>query len=153
MSNLAPIVLFVFNRPIHTEKVLKSLARNKLAKKSTLYIYADGPRLNETANNHLNIEHTRKIINQKWSFKEIKIIESNTNIGLADSIINGVSNVIKNHKRVIVLEDDIEVSKTFLKYMNQSLNFYQNKKKYGIYQHSTIHSKSIIKTKTIFGEL
>ncbi len=126
MFDLAPIVLFVYKRPIHTKKVLKSLAGNNLAKKSTIYIYADGPKSNETAKDYLDIEQTRKVIKQKWGFKEIKIIESNTNIGLADSIINGVTYVIKNHKRVIVLEDDIEVSKTFLEYMNNSLDFYQN---------------------------
>ena len=45
-SDLAPIILFVYNRPWHTEKTLEALMANKLSNESVLYIYADGPKLN-----------------------------------------------------------------------------------------------------------
>ena len=37
-----PILLFVYNRPIHTQKVLDALALNKESKSSLLIVYSDG---------------------------------------------------------------------------------------------------------------
>lgn len=37
----APILLFVYNRPIHTQQTVISLLRNELAAESPLYIYSD----------------------------------------------------------------------------------------------------------------
>ena len=42
--SLAPIVLFVYNRPQHTLKTLEALMQNELAEKSELFIYCDGPK-------------------------------------------------------------------------------------------------------------
>ncbi|MFA5783128.1 MAG: hypothetical protein WC868_12750 [Bacteroidales bacterium] len=42
MTNLSPIVLFVYNRPWHTRQTLEALSKNILADQSKLYIYADG---------------------------------------------------------------------------------------------------------------
>ena len=40
-NNLAPIVLFVYNRPWHTQQTVKALQKNELAKESELFIYSD----------------------------------------------------------------------------------------------------------------
>ena len=37
---LAPIVLFVYNRPEHTRACLEYLERNELAAESELYVFA-----------------------------------------------------------------------------------------------------------------
>ena len=39
--NLAPIILFCYNRPWHVEQTLISLSKNELADQSVLYIYCD----------------------------------------------------------------------------------------------------------------
>jgi hypothetical protein len=52
--------------------------------------------------------------------------ESSTNKGLATSIIQGVSSVLKIYPSAIVLEDDLITSTNFLEYMNQALNYYQD---------------------------
>ena len=39
--NLAPIVLFVYNRPWHTKQTVEALQKNELAKDSELFIYSD----------------------------------------------------------------------------------------------------------------
>ena len=41
MTNLAPIIVFCYNRPWHVEQTLEALSRNELADQSTLYIYCD----------------------------------------------------------------------------------------------------------------
>lgn len=121
-KNLAPIVLFVYNRPWHTEQTLNALMQNDLADQSILYIYSDGPKVKMNEKELLKIETTRQIIRNKKYCKEVVIIESSTNKGLADSIIDGVTTIVNKHGKIIVLEDDLVSSKGFLRYMNDALN-------------------------------
>ena len=126
---LAPIVLFCYNRPQHTLKVLQALQKNVWADQSTLYIFSDGAKLNADENTKQKIEETRCIIRQeKWT-KEVHIIEQATNKGLANSIIDGITDVINKHGRIIVLEDDTMPSIGFLKFMNEALELYKDDEK------------------------
>ncbi|MFN5183921.1 MAG: DapH/DapD/GlmU-related protein, partial [Bacteroidota bacterium] len=124
--DLSPVVLFIFNRPEHTRKTLTALENNYLAKESILYVFADGPLLNSTDKEKLLIDQTRGVVKEKKWCKEVIVIESNENKGLADSIIDGVTFVLKKYDKVIVLEDDIVTSVGFLKFMNDALEFYKN---------------------------
>lgn len=125
-NDLAPIVLFVYNRPWHAEQTLNALMQNELASESTLYIFADGPKNNASSEQLNKITEVREIIRSKQWCKEVIIVESEQNKGLANSIIAGVTEVINKHEKVIVLEDDLLTSPYFLKYMNEALNFYEN---------------------------
>ena len=124
--DLAPIILFVYNRPWHTEQTLHALMQNELADQSVLYIYADGPKENATEADQQKIEEVRQFIRTKKWCKEVHIIESESNKGLADSIIYGVTEIVNEYGKVIVLEDDIVSSMGFLKYMNDALKLYEN---------------------------
>ncbi|SOD18652.1 glycosyltransferase [Pedobacter xixiisoli] len=126
---LAPIVLFVYNRPQHTLKVLEALSKNPLAQQSALYIFADGAKPNATEEQLAKITETRQAIKSKDWCKEIHIVSQEKNIGLAASILSGVGKIIDKHGRVIVLEDDVEVSPYFLNYMNQALELYRDDEK------------------------
>lgn len=121
---LAPIVLFVYNRPWHTNEVLNALAKNQEASQSTIYIFSDG--LKKEANDETirMVKETREIIKRENRFKFIHIVEQSCNKGLANSIIDGVNSIVNEHGKVIVLEDDIVCNKGFLKYMNEALNLY-----------------------------
>ena len=127
-NRLSPIVLFVYNRPIHTERTLEYLQNNNLADQSTLYIYCDGVKENASTETIKRIHEVRQIIKAKQWCKEVFIIESEDNKGLALSIKTGVSEVVERHGRVIVMEDDLITSPAFLSFMNQSLNYYSNRK-------------------------
>lgn len=126
---LAPIVLFVYNRPDHTKRVVDALLRNKLSSESILYIFADGPKVNATKEHINKILELRSYLHTIKGFKEVVIEESDVNKGLSNSEIYGVSKVVKKHGKVIVLEDDLETSSQFLKYMNESLDLYENDEK------------------------
>ncbi len=123
MQKLAPIVLFVYNRIWHTRQTVKSLAENDLAKESHLIIYSDYARNDKDKESVLQV---RNFINTIEGFKSINIIERDSNFGLAVNIISGVSEVIKKYGNVILLEDDIVCSKTFLTYMNKLLSYYES---------------------------
>ena len=126
MNNFAPIVLFVYSRPLHAEKTLNALIQNELASESVLYIYCDGPKENSSIEERKNINNLRLLVRSKQWCGEVKIIESEKNKGLANSIIDGVTEVSSKYGKVIVLEDDIVTSKGFLKYMNQALIIYED---------------------------
>ena len=117
------MVLFVYNRPVHTQKVLNALAQNELAHQSTIYIYSDGPK--ELKQDIDSVIEVRNIIRKTYTFNEVIIIESEYNKGLANSIVQGVSSVLETHSSVIILEDDVVTSKWFLTYMNQALRIYE----------------------------
>ena len=129
MINNAPIVLFVYNRPWHTRQTLEALTRNDLADKSELFIYSDGPKSNARQEDISKIDEVRKIINERKWCKEIHIIKSDTNKRLADSIINGVTEVVNLYGKIIVLEDDLITSNYFLDYMNKALELYETNEK------------------------
>ena len=114
MKNLAPIVLFVYNRPKHTQDMIEALAKNNFAKESDVYIFSDN------AKKEKDIENVRKVrtyidsIKQKNWFANVYIEKAEKNKGLAKSVINGVTKVINKYDKVIVLEDDLIPSKVFL---------------------------------------
>ncbi len=118
---LAPIILFVYNRLEHTKKTVESLQKNPLAKESEFFVFSDGPK-NQSDD---RVAETRKYIDTISGFKNITIIKRERNLGLSQSIISGVSEVINKHKKAIVLEDDLVVSKYFLDYMNKALEMYE----------------------------
>lgn len=123
--NLAPIILFVYNRPSHTEQTLEALSVSRLANESTLFIFADGPKKNASTEDLNKINEVRSLIKRTQWCKKVHIIESETNKGLADSIISGVTQVVDQLGSVIVLEDDVVVSSGFLQYMNDALRIYE----------------------------
>lgn len=127
--NLAPIVLFVYNRPWHTQQTMEALQKCELAKESDLYIFADGPKENASDETQQKIAEVRKYIHSIGGFKNIHIQESPTNKGLANSVIQGVSEVICKHGEVIALEDDLIVHPFFLRFMNEALYFYKADKR------------------------
>lgn len=121
--SLAPIVLFVYNRPWHTRQVVESLQKNILAKDSLLFIFSDGPRNQDDEDKVFEVrEYLKNII----GFKTIKIVEREKNYGLSQSIISGVSEIVDKFGEIIVLEDDLVTSSYFLNYMNDALNIYKN---------------------------
>ncbi len=111
-----PIILFAYNRPAHLIRTVEALQRNYLARESDLIIfsdYGDG------------VKEVRKYLDTIIGFKSVTIIKRKTNYGLAKNIIEGVSDVFKSYKRVIVLEDDLLTSPDFLNFMTGCLDFYK----------------------------
>ncbi len=129
MKDLAPVILFVYNRPWHTRQTLEALKANDLAKDSVLYIFSDGPKKNANQEDLKKIQEVRKLIRDEYWCGEVKIIEREQNLGLSESVISGVTEIINIHERVIVLEDDLVTGKFFLKFMNDALEIYKSETK------------------------
>jgi len=122
MNHLAPIALFVYNRPEHTRRTISFLQKNLLADESRLFIFSDAAK---NASEQTKVAETRDLINRVDGFKSVKVIERKENLGLAASIIDGVTELTKEYGKVIVFEDDLLASPFTLKYFNQALVKYQ----------------------------
>lgn len=122
---LAPIALFTFKRPAHTRRALESLAQNPEFSNSHLFIYCDGARNDIEA---AQVEATRELI-RNWKHPNKTIIERDRNWGLANSVIEGVTELCERFGRVIVVEDDLIVSPLFLNYLNAALEYYAEEPK------------------------
>ena len=118
----APLALFVYNRPRHTRRTVQALLSNELASESDLIVFSDAQRDPESA---AAVREVREFVESITGFRSLRIVRRDANLGLAASIIDGVTAVCGEHGRVIVLEDDLLTSPYFLRYMNQSLKVYE----------------------------
>lgn len=123
---LSPIILFVYNRPKHTQETIIALKNNKLASESELFIYSDAAK---HAEDEAMVDDVRVLVSNISGFRKVTVIEQVKNKGLANSIVDGVTNIIERYGQVIVLEDDLVISPYFLQFMNGALNFYRENKK------------------------
>jgi putative methyltransferase (TIGR04325 family) len=119
----SPIALFVYARPDHTRRTVESLSRNPEAADSDLIIFSDAA---QTTDKEEAVKRVRDYVAGIEGFRSLTIHHRSENFGLAKSIIEGVTQVLIEHERVIVLEDDMETSPYFLRYMNEALGRYAN---------------------------
>jgi hypothetical protein len=122
-SSLAPIALFVYNRPEHMSRVVEALAGNEEAPISRLFVYSDGPKNAAAMEMVAEVRSRARAIK---GFLSVEFVEQATNQGVARSIIRGVSDLSDRFGKVIVLEDDLMPSRHFLRYMNRALDLYQD---------------------------
>lgn len=123
---LAPVVLFVYNRPLHTQKTIEALLANPLASRTDIFIFSDAPKSEADSE---SVQVVRNFIRQVTGFQSVTVVERSSNYGLARSIIEGVTDVCARYGRVVVLEDDLETSPHFLQYMNDALDHYAEQEK------------------------
>ena len=119
---LAPIALFVYNRPEHTRRTVERLRENILARHSDLYIFSDGAK-NQNASKA--VEEVRKFICIIEGFRSVTVVERCRNFGLAASVIDGISQLCDRHGDVIAVEDDLLTAPDFLSFMNAALDYYR----------------------------
>jgi hypothetical protein len=126
MEKFAPIALFVYNRPQHTERTLKFLVQNELASETKLFIFSDGPK---RPSDQQKVNEVRELIKKVTGFKSVEIKQSEVNMGLAQSVITGVTQLTEAYQQVIVFEDDLISSPYTLRYFNDALTKYRNEEK------------------------
>lgn len=127
-NNTAPIALFVYNRRWHTRHTVEALQRNHLVEQSDLIIFSDAGR---HAGDAEQVQEVREYLKTITGFKSIRIVEREENYGLAKSITSGVTEVIDQYGKIIVLEDDLVTSPIFLRYMNDALTAYEDEERVG----------------------
>jgi len=119
----APIVIFVYNRPKHLRQTIAALQKNYLAQTSEVIIFSDGPKEGEDPS---VINEIREFICSIKGFRSIMLNYNINNIGLAESIIQGMDIIFRVYDSAIVLEDDLITSPDFLRYINDCLVVYKD---------------------------
>ncbi|MEP7300809.1 MAG: glycosyltransferase family 2 protein [Caldimonas sp.] len=119
----APVAVFAYKRSVHLSRTLDSLAANPEAQLTDVVIYcdaagkpADGP----------GVAEVWSVVEKARGFHSVTAVRRDTNYGLARSIIEGVSSMLAQEGQVIVVEDDLLLSKHFLRYMNDGLQRYRS---------------------------
>ena len=126
---LSPVVIFAYNRLDHLEKTVEAISKNALADETQFYVFQDGPREKDLAkNSYASVTEYCKNLNIG---KTCTFIKRDKNYGLFKSVITGVTETLEKHNSIIVLEDDLITSPSFLQYMNESLNYYENNSQVG----------------------
>lgn len=116
----APVLLFVYNRPDHLRRTLNALLANHGFDETTVFVHSDAPK---TPNDEQRVDEVRRLV-RGASRTNLTLIESDENKGSARSIREGVSELLTDSDRAVVLEDDLVTSRYFLDYMNAALERY-----------------------------
>jgi hypothetical protein len=117
-----PVVLIIFNRPYHTEKVFEVIRQ---AQPSKLLVIADGPRSNRPDDRE-KCAAARAIIDRvDWDCQVLKNY-SDLNLACDPRIIDGLNWVFDIVEEAIILEDDCVPDPTFFPYCEQLLERYRN---------------------------
>lgn len=127
-SSFAPVVVFAFNRIKTLKDCIKALLANSEAVTTDLFVFVDGPRANKEGEAE-KVEAVRDYVKSISGFKSLTYHFSKSNKKLGPSIIAGVTEVINEYDKAIIVEDDLIVANNFLSYMNQGLDLYKNNEK------------------------
>jgi len=123
---IAPICLFGWKRLNETQETIRRLQANHLAPNTELFIFVDGPK---KSTDEPVIRDVVNFLSNVSGFKKVTLNISPINKGLSQSIIGGVTEVLRRFGKVIVLEDDLLTSPNFLNYMNSALDYYKDHRK------------------------
>ena len=115
------IAIFAFNRPDLLQRTLTALVANDLANKASVTFFCDGPRheMDEPGT-----QAVRELAKTVQGFATVEVVERPKNMGCAASIIDGLTEMFRLHKRLIVIEDDIVTSPHTLRFLSEGLARY-----------------------------
>jgi hypothetical protein len=120
----APIAIFVYKREAHTRRLLDSLQACPEFSQSAVTIFCEGPK---NSDEEESVVRTRRLV--RSMVPDARIVERDRNLGCANSIIGGVTEVCDREGRVIVVEDDLVFSPHALCYFNDALDFYEHEER------------------------
>lgn len=120
MSTKTAIVLLGFNRPQHMERLLSTLENNREFRTIPVLAFVDGPRNGD--DEELIGQVVKAILSVRPDADITRRIE---NLGVAKSVTSAVTKALIEYEQVVVLEDDLELSPQFLRYMLDALDLYR----------------------------
>ena len=124
MSNDTPVLLLLYNRPSHTQKLFDVLAE---VRPRILYIACDGPRPFVPSDSEL-VRTVRQIASSVSWKCDIKYRFLPNNLGMMKSVYSSISWFFDNVEAGIILEDDCIPSASFFEFCHIMLERYRDNK-------------------------
>lgn len=121
--SLAPIAVFAFRRLDLLRQTLSALEQCNGFESSRVHVFSDGGRAHRE-DEVAAVREVRLWLKDWCDRHRAELHPAPANQGLRVSITSGVSTLLAAYDRVIVLEDDIIVSPSFLTFMNEALDTY-----------------------------
>jgi hypothetical protein len=122
-EKVTPIAIFTYNRPTNTRDLLNSLSQCSRVDTCPIFIFSDNFK---DESQREKVQEVRTIIHNFQNKIPVTVIEASENMGLNDSIINGISKICEEYSRIIVLEDDLILNPQIIDFFIQTLNLYEN---------------------------
>lgn len=120
------IVVFAYNRANMIERMLRSLMSCNEVEKYDIWIFFDAPKDDfEDLVNTDKVRITAGELLKQGKFKTYRMILREKHLGLAASVISGVTEAFDKYDSVICLEDDLIFSRDYLTYMSAMLDRYK----------------------------
>jgi hypothetical protein len=118
-----PIAVFIYNRPDHARQLFDSLLKCARLEECDVHIFCDGPKKPE---HESGVQAVRRLVDEFVTTYNAKVVKREQNMGLARSIVSGVTELCGQYGRVIVLEDDFILHPFYLDFMLQALDRYMD---------------------------
>ncbi len=116
-----PIALFAYNRPRHLHEAVDTLAHCRRFDECHLHVFCDGPK---GEHDEAGVRAAREVA-ADWSRRiPVRVVHRDRNLGLARSVVTGVTELCDTHGRVIVCEDDQQFGPDYLDYLLNGLDRY-----------------------------
>lgn len=120
------VLLVGYNRPDLLTNRIHELASANLV---NLYISIDGGELSRTT----EMENFKILVKNKLAFiPNLRINHESHNLGMVRHLTSKITQVLSNHNYIIVIEDDVRLSKAFFPNMLNGLNYLENRKLVGV---------------------
>jgi hypothetical protein len=126
MDAKTPIAIFAYNRPRHLRQLFDSLLQCARLDECQVHIFCDGAKKPE---HESGVQATRQCVDEFSGRLDAVVIKREQNLGLAHSIVSGVTDLCEQFGRVIVLEDDFILHPFFLDFMLHSLDRYADEER------------------------
>lgn len=119
---MAPVVVFTYTRVDHFVRTIDALKSNHLASATTLYVVSDGPK-NEA---HAPfVKQIRDYTDNLIGFREIVRLYREKNLGPDLSPRLAEEQVLSDHGKAIIMEDDNISSSNYLNFINDGLSYFE----------------------------
>lgn len=121
----APVVIFAYNRADKLRGCVESLALADGHEAAEVHIYADGEKGEDDREATALVGAYLDSLVAVHPFMSLKVTKREKNVGLSANVISGVSEVMGEYGRAIVLEDDLLITGDFLTFMNEAMDYYE----------------------------
>lgn len=120
----SPIVMIAYKRYDLVDRVLSNIEKCDTVQEHDIFMFIDGFRNESDVE---GVKQTELVVRgHQKALPRLNVVVRERNYGCRENIVDAITQIINKFGRVIVVEDDILVSKTFLVAMERALEVYEN---------------------------